>query len=103
MPAGVQVILTDLDSWVLARCPLNGCADRSLQYWVFCIITYHVICLHQLLVAEVRIIAELENDLKALQTQQYHTCTLYLLHVGYTLLLLYPISPVLLFLLSYSF
>ena len=45
--------LADLDSWVLARCPLDSCASCPLQYWVFCIIADHVIGLHQLLVAEI--------------------------------------------------
>ena len=59
--------LADLDTGVLARCPLDGCASGFLQYRVLCVIADHVIGLHQLLVAEVGVVAELKDDLEALQ------------------------------------
>lgn len=59
----------DLDTRVLAALPLDGCTSGLLQYWVLFVIADHVIRLHQLLVAEVRVLGELKDDLEALQTK----------------------------------
>ena len=59
-----------LDPRVLARSPLDTGGSGFLQHWVCHIITDHVVRLHQLLVAEERVVTELEDDLEPLYNPQ---------------------------------